>query len=96
MRDRANEEGVCPGTYLDELLLPTDTAVANLPELQLDDVSAVYVRNGNPVRVNTRLEPGQVRIKPENGEFIGVGELDDESMLAPKRLMVPVEHRLTV
>ena len=93
LRDQANEQDLDPGTYLDELLLPMDTAVANLPELTLDAGSAVFVRNGNPVSVRSNLEQGQVRIKLVDGEFIGVGELNDESMLAPKRLVVPVAQR---
>lgn len=94
LRDKANEEESCPGTYLDELLLPADTAVSNLPELLIDDSSAPFIRNGNPVRVSSQASPGAVRIKLESsGEFIGVGELDEEKMLAPKRLIVPAEYR---
>lgn len=93
-RDQANDEELNPGFYLDELLLPMDTAVANLPELHIDAASASYVRNGNPVRVTSELPTGPVRIKLEGTEeFLGVGELDDEAMLAPKRLIVPAAQR---
>lgn len=95
LRDRANEEALEPGTYLDPHLLPMDTAVSNLPELEIDAQSAVFVRNGNPVRVQSSLELGQVRMVIEgSNEFIGVGELGDDAMVSPKRLIVPVEQRL--
>ena len=95
-RDKATEHELPLGHYLDELLLPMDTAVSHLPVIQLDENLAGLVRNGNPVQVTSDLDAGLVRIcSGAPAEFIGVGEITQESMLAPKRLIVPVEQRLT-
>ncbi|MCM2679676.1 tRNA pseudouridine(55) synthase TruB [Echinimonas agarilytica] len=95
LRDKANAESKCPGAYLDELLLPIDSAVVALPKVWIGESAASYVLNGNPVRVETEVTDGQVRIIREaSDQFIGVGEIVDEHMLAPKRLVVPTHERV--
>ncbi|MDX1303276.1 tRNA pseudouridine(55) synthase TruB [Photobacterium sp.] len=87
--DQANEQGMSPGELLDPLLLPTDSAVQDLPEVNILPASAVYVLNGNPVNAGRVPETGTlVRITVgEQREFIGVGVIDQDDMLAPKRVM---------
>jgi hypothetical protein len=50
---------------------------------------AAYVNQGQAVQVAGAPQSGQVRmtVGPER-EFIGVGEIDDEGRVAPKRLCV--------
>ncbi|WP_422766904.1 tRNA pseudouridine(55) synthase TruB [Photobacterium leiognathi subsp. mandapamensis] len=94
MLDDAKANDVEPGTVLDPLLLPTDTAVQDLPEVNILPAIAVYVLNGNPVQAGrvpaegtlVRITVGQER------EFIGVGVIDAKGMLAPKRVMAN-EHQ---
>lgn len=95
LRDKADEQNLPPGEYLDELLLPTDSPVVALPEVEVDLQSADFLRNGQPVRVPSQEQvlAGQVRIKSESGEFLGVGELSEAGELAPKRLVVPAALR---
>ncbi|WP_318478052.1 tRNA pseudouridine(55) synthase TruB [Photobacterium leiognathi] len=89
MLDDAKANDVEPGTVLDSLLLPTDTAVQDLPEVNILSAIAVHVLNGNPVQAGrvpaegtlVRITVGQER------EFIGVGVIDAKGMLAPKRVM---------
>ncbi|WP_318457925.1 tRNA pseudouridine(55) synthase TruB [Photobacterium leiognathi] len=89
MLDDAKANDVEPGTVLDPLLLPTDTAVQDLPEVNILPAIAVHVLNGNPVQAGrvpaegtlVRITVGQER------EFIGVGVIDAKGMLAPKRVM---------
>ncbi|MET1254545.1 tRNA pseudouridine(55) synthase TruB [Aliikangiella maris] len=73
---------------LDGFLLPMDSALLHLNEAILDDDSAHYFSNGNPVSFN-EFEPGElIRVYNESGEFMGVAEINEELMLAPKRLVV--------
>ncbi|KXI21832.1 tRNA pseudouridine(55) synthase TruB [Photobacterium sanguinicancri] len=87
--DQAKEQDIEPGDLLDPLMLPTDTAVQDLPEVNIVPASAVYILNGNPVQAGTVPAEGTiVRITVgEAREFIGVGVIDAEGMLAPKRVM---------
>ncbi|TBL84469.1 tRNA pseudouridine(55) synthase TruB [Hafnia alvei] len=85
----AEEVGVEPRTVLDPLLLPMDTAASHLPEINLTDVVAAYVLQGQPVQVQGLPAEGMVRINVgEKRRFIGVGEVDDQGRLAPRRLVV--------
>lgn len=48
--------------------------------------SSVYFKNGNPVRTSGAPLEGLVRVtEGENGKFIGMGEIDDEGRVAPRR-----------
>ncbi|MFO6491899.1 tRNA pseudouridine(55) synthase TruB [Hafnia alvei] len=85
----AEEAGVEPRTVLDPLLLPMDTAASHLPEINLTDVVAAYVLQGQPVQVQGLPAEGMVRINVgEKRRFIGVGEVDAQGRLAPRRLVV--------
>ena len=85
----AEEASIEPKTVLDPLLLPMDTAVSHLPEINLTDVVAAYVLQGQPVQVQGLPAEGMVRINVgEKRRFIGVGEVDDQGRLAPRRLVV--------
>ncbi len=87
--DQANEQEISPSELLDPLLLPTDSAVQDLPEVNILPALAVYILNGNPVQAGRVPETGTlVRISVgDQREFIGVGVIDEDGMLAPKRVM---------
>ena len=80
---------------LDELLLPLDTAVSDWPQIRLGATSSYYISQGQPVQVPQAPTAGSVRIygqeKTEEGEgafrFLGIGEIDDDGRVAPKRLI---------
>ncbi|WP_159566047.1 tRNA pseudouridine(55) synthase TruB [Budvicia diplopodorum] len=78
-----------PSITLDPLLLPMDSAVADFPEVNLLPVMGVYVKQGQPVQAAGAPSSGLVRITvgPER-EFIGVGQIDDQGRVAPRRLVV--------
>lgn len=85
----AQEEGRDITQQLDALLLPMDTAVQDLPEVNLPVAVAGYVRQGQAVQAANLPDAGLVRITVgEAREFIGVGEIDDSGRVAPKRLIV--------
>ncbi|WP_448555914.1 tRNA pseudouridine(55) synthase TruB [Thalassotalea montiporae] len=86
---QAKTEGVAPSTYLDELLLPMETALEGMPKVEVDDASVVYLRHGNPVQASGAPLDGLVQVFTEQGEFLGVGQINDDGLVAPKRIIVP-------
>ncbi len=86
---------------LDHHLLPTDAPVEDLPELIIPEATAFYFRQGNPVMDGQVYRVGDegdmVRVFTDNDcldeepEFMGIGVIDDEGRVAPKRLVVKPE-----
>ena len=72
---------------LDQHLIPMDEAVAHLPEVILPGITASHIKNGQAVLVRHLPEEGLVRLYEEE-QFIGIGCIDDDGMVAPKRLIV--------
>lgn len=72
---------------LDALLTPADRALVHLPEVGLDTESAYYVRRGQAVRAPRAPRSGWVRLYAPDGGFLGIGAIDADGKVAPKRLM---------
>jgi len=72
---------------LDQLLLPIDSAVGDWPEIQLTADAAYYLRQGQSVLVPKAPTDGWVRLYADKTHFIGVGQIQDDGKVAPKRLM---------
>ncbi len=86
--EQARASDTAPKELLDPLLLPMDSAVAGLPEVNISAELASYVMNGNPVQAQVPANtPVRITVGAEQ-QFIGIGELNDDLMLAPKRLVV--------
>jgi len=89
---QAEAEEVSPSTLLDPLLLPMTSACDGIPAVFVDDMSAHYLRHGNPVQTVNAPTEGLVQVfvgdNVAEGEFIGVGFIDDEGRVAPKRIVV--------
>ena len=81
-------EGVDNNAALDELLLPMDSALQHIPSVVLDPSTGFYLQRGQAVRVPDSPLNGRVRLLMEAGDFIGIGEIDDQGRVAPKRLVV--------
>ncbi|TXH61519.1 MAG: tRNA pseudouridine(55) synthase TruB [Tolumonas sp.] len=82
------ELGIPPRDRLDQFLLPMDTAVSCLPEVNMSPVLAAYVNQGQAVMVPHAPTEGFVRMTVgPDAEFIGVGEIDDDGKVAPRRLV---------
>ncbi|BCN24960.1 MULTISPECIES: tRNA pseudouridine(55) synthase TruB [Vibrio] len=87
--EQAHRDEVAPKELLDPLLLPMDTAVEDLPEVNLNAELTDLVQHGMPVQVFGA--PAGTPIRMTSGEdklFIGVAELNDDGKVAPKRLVV--------
>ncbi len=90
--EQANEEEISPSELLDPLLLPMTTACDGIPAVFIDDMSANFLRHGNPVQASNAPVDGLVQVfigdNEIDGEFIGVGHIDDNGLVAPKRIVV--------
>jgi tRNA pseudouridine55 synthase len=73
---------------MDALLAPADSALGELPLVQLSESGGFYMRQGQPVMVPNAPRDGIVRVALDTGEFLGVGEILDDGRVAPRRLVV--------
>lgn len=73
---------------LDALLLPVDESLNGYPKIDLDIESTHSFSQGQAVTVGALSDTdGIFRVYSDIGEFLGVGEFNDDLQLAPKRLM---------
>ncbi|MGD8170922.1 tRNA pseudouridine(55) synthase TruB [Vibrio sp. TRT 21S02] len=87
--EQAQREEIPPRELLDPLLLPMDTAVEDLPEVNLNAELTNLVQHGMPVQVFGVPEGTPLRMTSgEEKLFIGVAEVNDDGKVAPKRLVV--------
>ena len=77
-----------PSSELDRLLLPMDTAVASLPQLNLTAEQTKAVGFGQRVKCeNTQALNGLVRLFSENGQFLGIAEITAGNIIRPNRMV---------
>jgi len=92
--EQAITDEITPSEVLDPLLLPMNSAVDGMHRVYVDDMSANFLRHGNPVQAYNSPEEGSVQVyigEDENdaeAEFIGVGFINDDGLLSPKRIVV--------
>ena len=72
---------------LDKLLIPAEIAVNHFPLVEVSDISGYYVRLGQAVQVAHAPTEGLVRIKQEDGTFLGIGEVLEDGRIEPRRLI---------
>lgn len=72
---------------LDALLLPAWAGLADWPRVELSDNAAYYLLQGQPVRAQGAPRDGQVLVFEAGGRFLGIGQVDDEGRVAPRRLI---------
>jgi tRNA pseudouridine55 synthase len=77
-------EGMAMGER-ESCLLPMDCLLQDLPVLELDEVQAARIAQGQRLAVDTALPDSKVRLYG-GGRFIGVGNLEGRR-LAPDRLL---------
>lgn len=71
---------------LDKLILPVEIMVTNLSEVNVTETMFFYLRQGQPVLVPGVPSSGLVKLKAKDGRFLGVGEINQDGLIAPKRL----------
>ena len=72
---------------LDKTLLPVYSSVADWPEVILNSSLAFYVQQGQAVQVSDAPLKGGIRLMTDDGQFLGIGELNEDGLVAPKRLI---------
>lgn len=89
LAEKAEQENFALTELLDPLLLPMDTAVSHLPESNLPEEMEHYLLNGQAVQVSGLPCDQLVRITiGDEHKFIGIGCMNDDGLLQPKRLVV--------
>jgi tRNA pseudouridine55 synthase len=92
--EQAKTQDIAPSELLDPLLLPMQSAVKGMPCVYVDAMSANFLRHGNPVQGYRAPAEGSVQVyigeneQDESSEFIGVGHINDDGLVAPKRIVV--------
>ncbi len=87
--EEAQQQDIAPSELLDPLLMPMDSPASDYPVVNLPLTSSVYFKNGNPVRTSDAPSEGLVRVtEGEAQKFLGLGEIDSEGRVAPRRLVV--------
>lgn len=77
-----------PQQELDRLLLPMDTAVASLPQINLDESQTKAVKFGQRVKFeNGEQVYGLVRLFSNTQQFLGVAEITSDNVIRPNRMI---------
>ncbi|MGS0497318.1 tRNA pseudouridine(55) synthase TruB [Pseudoalteromonas sp. S1727] len=81
---KAKEQELSPSTYLDELLLPMDSALVDLPVVEITKEQGVSFGHGQAVVLGVELPEGAIKVLAD-GVFIGTGEKNPDGHLKSKR-----------
>jgi tRNA pseudouridine55 synthase len=68
-------------------LLPISAIAEELPAFSLSAEVAFFLRKGQPVFAPNAPASGLLRLFTREGGFLGVGEVTDDGMIAPRRLV---------
>jgi tRNA pseudouridine55 synthase len=71
----------------DHCLLPVDVLLQKLPAVELDEESAYFFRQGQPVWKSGVKVSDMLRVYGPNGEFLGVAESLGDGRVAPRRVV---------
>ncbi len=69
------------------LLLPVDSAIESLPKIILNTDAAFYIIQGQAVWQAGKMPNSDLRLYDEKDHFLGLGYLQDDGKIAPKRLI---------
>lgn len=73
---------------LDKALLPTENALPDWPSIDATNDMVDALRHGQTIIVNQPFESTKVRLFDSNKQFIGLGEMTEQGIVAPKRVFV--------
>ena len=77
--------------HLEKLLAPVSSAVSQWPTVRLNEASAYYLRQGQPVLVPHAPAEGWVQLRESCSSddwFLGMGEIMEDGRIAPRRLIL--------
>lgn len=69
------------------LLLPVDSAIESLPVVTLNADATFYMMQGQAVWQAGKTPQGDLRLYDQNNNFLGLGFLQSDGKIAPKRLI---------
>jgi tRNA pseudouridine55 synthase len=72
---------------LDKSLISMEIGLGSIPAVDLDKESAFYLQRGQAVRVRQSPTSGWVRIRGPGGLLLGMGEITEDGLVAPRRLL---------
>lgn len=73
---------------LDAILMPAEDALENWESINLSEIAAHYISQGQAVQVAKSPTSGLVRLFSEQQGFLGIGEIMDDGRVKPHRLFV--------
>jgi len=73
---------------IDQLLLPTEDALPDWPEITVNTEMVTALRLGQSVQVEQSFESAQVRLFSDDNTFLGLGEMSPQGLVSPKRVFV--------
>ena len=76
----------------DAQLLPMDSAIADLPEVVLSADAADFLMQGQAVWLAGKVPNSDLRIYDENKQFLGLGFLQSDGKISPKRLIQKINR----
>jgi tRNA pseudouridine55 synthase len=71
----------------DAFLLPVDSAIESLPKVVLNADAAHFMMQGQAVWLSGKMPDSELRLYDENNSFLGLGFLQNDGKIAPKRLI---------
>jgi tRNA pseudouridine55 synthase len=93
LAEQASEEGNDPLTVLDNLLLPMETALEGMPDVQVSDAQARAFSNGMAATMPD-LPDGLFKVfRRSDARFIGLGERNEQGQLKAKRALANEQIR---
>jgi len=72
---------------LNDCLLPIESALTDWPDVELTTDMSFYILQGQAVQVPNSPTHGLVRLMDEARGFIGLGKIQSDGRVAPKRMM---------
>ncbi|VFP86403.1 tRNA pseudouridine(55) synthase TruB [Candidatus Erwinia haradaeae] len=86
--NHAKDIGLASQNFLDILLMPMDSPVSNYPLINLSSIMAQHLKNGCSVSLLNSPANGLVRVTEGlESNFLGIGEIINNSLLVPRRLV---------
>lgn len=74
------------------LLQPADSVLQELPGVHLTPLAAHYLKQGQAVSMQHGFRPGWVRLYEGDKRFLGMGQVQDDGRVAPRRLLALGEN----
>jgi tRNA pseudouridine55 synthase len=71
---------------LDQLLLPIESMLVDIPEIILTTDMVFYMYHGQSLVIPKAPNSGLVKMKSKSGQFLGVGEVMLDGKIAPRRM----------